>query len=107
MEVAYLLADSDGRKVVVFMCPGCKSHHPVTVQVGTGDPLRPCWTWNESLTAPTFSPSLLCHPTGNGGNQLMTPRCHSFIHEGRIEFLSDCQHELAGQTVALGPHEWD
>lgn len=27
--------------------------------------------------------------------------CHSFIRDGRIEFLSDCTHALAGQTVDL------
>jgi len=29
--------------------------------------------------------------------------CHSFIRAGRWEFLSDCAHELAGQTVPLPP----
>ena len=34
-----------------------------------------------------------------------TPKvCHSFVRDGRIEFLSDCTHELAGQTVEL--EEW-
>lgn len=28
-------------------------------------------------------------------------RCHSFIEGGRIRFLSDCSHALAGQTVEL------
>jgi hypothetical protein len=27
--------------------------------------------------------------------------CHSFVRDGRIEFLSDCTHRLAGQTVDL------
>lgn len=27
--------------------------------------------------------------------------CHSFVRDGRIEFLSDCTHALAGQTVEL------
>jgi hypothetical protein len=30
-------------------------------------------------------------------------RCHSFITDGKIEFLSDCTHSLAGQTVELKP----
>ena len=30
-----------------------------------------------------------------------TKRCHSFIKDGQIQFLGDCTHSLAGQTVAL------
>lgn len=31
--------------------------------------------------------------------------CHSFVTDGRIQFLGDCTHELAGQTVGLEPDE--
>jgi hypothetical protein len=34
-------------------------------------------------------------------NITTSPGCHSFVRNGHIEFLSDCTHELAGQTVAL------
>jgi hypothetical protein len=27
--------------------------------------------------------------------------CHSFITDGRIQFLGDCTHRLAGQTVPI------
>jgi len=27
--------------------------------------------------------------------------CHSFVTDGRIQFLGDCTHNLAGQTVDL------
>ena len=27
--------------------------------------------------------------------------CHSFVRNGRIEFLGDCTHGLAGKTVDL------
>jgi len=27
--------------------------------------------------------------------------CHSFVTDGRIQFLGDCTHTLAGQTVDL------
>jgi hypothetical protein len=30
--------------------------------------------------------------------------CHSFVTDGRIQFLGDCTHALAGQTVDLP--EW-
>ena len=27
--------------------------------------------------------------------------CHSFVTDGRIQFLGDCTHDLAGHTVEL------
>lgn len=27
--------------------------------------------------------------------------CHSFITDGKIKYLSDCNHHLAGQTIDL------
>jgi hypothetical protein len=79
-----------GGDVYVFHCPGCKGGHPVEV---------PHWTWNGSMDAPTFSPSLLCNPS------YTELRCHSFVKEGMIQFLPDCFHELAGQTVEIPA--WD
>ena len=77
----------------------------VRVDGGAANQQRPCWGWNGSLTAPTFTPSINVWPEGRA--RWGYPRCHSFITDGRIQFLGDCEHELAGQTVALGPHEWD
>lgn len=75
---------------VGFHCPGCDDYH----QIRTGEN---GWTWDGSLDAPTFSPSLLVTYHDDR-------RCHSFVRAGRIEFLSDCTHDLAGQTVDLP--EW-
>ncbi len=33
-------------------------------------------------------------------------QCHSFIEKGKIRFLPDCTHSLAGQTVDLPENEW-
>ena len=74
----------------VFHCPGCKYGHGFHV---------PRWTWNGSLDKPTFTPSLLC----NGHDP--ASRCHSFVTDGRIQFLADCWHPLAGQTVDIP--DWD
>ena len=27
--------------------------------------------------------------------------CHSFVNDGQVQFLDDCTHELAGQTLLL------
>jgi Family of unknown function (DUF6527) len=59
----------------------------------------PRWSWNGDLNWPTFSPSLLC----NGHDP--KNRCHSFIKDGNIQFLSDCWQKLAGKTVELP--EWE
>lgn len=55
------------------------------------------WAFDGDMIRPTVSPSLLVHP-GDG-----TPRCHSFVKAGQIQYLSDSTHALAGKTVPLGP----
>jgi hypothetical protein len=70
-----------------FDCPGCAPRLHV---VGTG------WTFNGDLDKPTFSPSVLV----TGGTD-PDYRCHSYVTDGKIRFLSDCSHKYAGQTVDL------
>jgi hypothetical protein len=103
---------------VVFFCPACKHAHHVAV-AGPGAP----WGWNGSMTTPTFFPSIrtssghfipghtgACwctynaeHPDNPSGFQCEC--CHSFVTSGKIQFLADCTHALAGQTVYLP--DWD
>lgn len=108
----------DGK--VMFQCPGCGENHAVTVTPAGG----PCWGWNGDADAPTFTPSILVRCVRiDGGDaeierildtyQLPEDReamladkrinvvCHSFVTDGRIAFLTDCTHSLAGQTVDL------
>lgn len=85
---------------VMFECPGCGLLHCANV---TGD-TNPKWSWNGSLTAPTLSPSLLVRWNMTGTNRL-DKVCHSFVRDGKIQFLNDCTHSLAGQTVPLKPWE--
>ena len=82
----------DGGKGLMFFCPGCKYYHSFIVERTTPGP---CWTWNGDMQKPTFSPSL-------GINMRSEEhRCHSFVRDGRIEYLSDCWHELRGQAVSM------
>lgn len=95
----------DGR--VIFFCPGCKMYHGPVVDGSRG------WTWNGSLESPTFSPSILVRGTVPitddehariMAGETVEPKplvCHSYVREGKIEFLSDCTHELCGQTVDI------
>jgi len=83
-----------GEVLILFHCPGCGYDHPFRVE-GTA----PVWGWNGDMVLGTFSPSLLCnqsHPAS---------RCHSFVRDGRIQFLGDCWHNLKGQTVDVPPWE--
>ena len=105
-----LLDCADGQRIAMFFCPGCQTHHGPVVQ-----PVR--WAWNGSLDAPTFTPSILVtgkRPiTDDEANRIMAGEvldipdlvCHSFVTDGRIQFLSDCTHALAGQTVELPDYE--
>jgi len=85
----------------MFWCPGCDGAHQVRVGEGTG----PRWGYNGNPDAPTFTPSILVRmgDPDNPGRDLM--RCHSFVRDGQIQFLSDCTHALAGQTVPIPPFD--
>ena len=75
-----------------FWCPGCdQAHHP---------PIDPGWAFDGNQDAPTFRPSILVRCGHYGSDS----QCHSFVTGGQIQFLGDCSHALAGQTVPLP--EW-
>jgi hypothetical protein len=100
---------------VAFYCSGCKEYH--TIHVGRTE--HPVWNFNGNYEKPTFSPSVLIrsghyvpgyendcwckynteHPDKPA--PFKCSRCHSFVTDGKIQYLSDCTHELAGQTVEL------
>lgn len=104
------LRRNDGVRTMMFECPGCGMSHQVHV-AGAGVPV---WGWNGSMDMPTFTPSVLVtgvepltdeeHVAYMRGEGLPAPRplrCHSFVTDGRIQFLADSTHKLAGQTVDL------
>lgn len=53
------------------------------------------WTWNGDTEKPTLNPSILsqCPP--------ICECCHTLVTDGKVRFLNDCSHELAGQTLDL------
>jgi hypothetical protein len=96
--------------LVAFWCPGCGEAH----QVGVEPPARLVWGFNGSGDAPTFTPSVLvrtghfvepngkhCDKSGDPDWPCTCSQCHSFVTDGRIQFLGDCTHALAGKTVDL------
>jgi hypothetical protein len=48
------------------------------------------WTFDGNSDKPTFSPSMN-----------IVGRCHYLLKEGMLQFLGDCNHELAGKIVPL------
>jgi len=101
--------------MVAFYCPGCECSHMV-------DPKR----WAVDLVHDTIHPSVLVHenwkmpndwdpdtaPRDESGKfvtqengkilgAVKTPRCHSFVRNGKIQYLNDCTHALAGKIVDM------
>jgi hypothetical protein len=74
----------------VFYCPGCEDNH--TIFAGAGG-----HTLKGSNFNPTIKPSVLYESKNHD------IRCHAWVTNGRIRFLHDCTHRLAGKTVNLIP----
>jgi hypothetical protein len=94
--------------LVSFQCPGCNETHSIQIGEGSG----PRWSWNGDKDKPTFKPSVLVtydhwvppYEFGKPKPEHQTQVkdiCHTFITDGQIQFLNDCTHSLAGQTVGL------
>ncbi len=85
-------------------CPGCQEMHAPIIpnEDGTKPPTGPCWTWNGRRDEHFgVEPSYLCWHGEKDG--VKTGVCHSFIRDGHWQFLGDCSHHLAGQTVRMVP----
>lgn len=92
---------NDGR--FLFYCKGCKNHHGV----------NSLWQFNGDYNKPTFSPSVLVTGvemvTDDEADRILNgekiePKkfvCHSFVTDGNIQYLNDCTHQYAGQTIEL------
>lgn len=78
----------------LFNCPGCHCTHMIKV---------PGWSFNMDFDKPTVSPSIRVRAHNNYRHR--DTICHSFVKDGMIQFLGDCTHKLAGQTVELP--EWE
>jgi hypothetical protein len=91
--------DAPPWRTVWMWCPGCDHAKgiPVPGEDGALPPEGPHWEWNGSLTSPSLTPSILQHASGR------MPQCHSYLTDGQWQFLSDCTHELASQTVPMVP----
>ena len=93
----------------LFYCPGCKCNHAVNDK------------WKVDITNNTISPSVLVKSVSlpdelekdDDNNYVKGPDgrlkgakdeiCHSFVRNGKIQFLNDCTHELVGEIVEMEP----
>ena len=99
----------DGTDYFVIECPACECGHMFDNK----------WEFNGDIEKPTFHPSLLVrsghymkehkgecwctynrnHPEEN--NTYNCCICHSFVIDGKIQYLNDCTHAMAGQSIEL------
>lgn len=109
MARVHRCSDQSGQHVGwTIHCPACGEAHHLSTK----------WEFNGDLERPTFTPSLLVqsghHVTGHSGPcwcdyqrehpgepSFSCSSCHSHIKDGAIQYLSDCTHAMAGQTVPL------
>lgn len=93
-----MTADDWGNNQIAIYCEGCKYHHAFFVGENG-------WTFNNDFVKPTFTPSMLVNGSipeefkGKEGYK----RCHSFVADGEIQYLSDCEHEFKNTTRKLLP----
>lgn len=88
-------------------CPACEADDVGSVHIfftempdGGGG-----WHFNGNMESPTFSPSMLAR--GQWGPERRPHVCHSYVRDGKIEYLSDCTHKMAGQTIELPEFDRD
>lgn len=77
-------------------CPACDDYHVFACKVDAG---KAGWSFNGDRERPTFSPSM--YSVARNAEMGLEEICHSFVRDGRIEYLSDCTHAMAGKTVDL------
>lgn len=102
--------------ILNFWCFGCEEFHGIKKRDALGG-----WTFNGNYDAPTFTPSVLttsghytsgfvpgsdCWCTYNAKHTedpapFHCERCHLFVVDGKIQYLSDSTHKLAGKTVDM------
>lgn len=105
MSKLWVSTPDEGHEEYIFHCPGCGYGHSFVMKWGgkrkrwaiESNHNMPTWTFNGDLENPSFSPSLLYkHPH---------KRCHLFVRNGMIEYLSDCDHAYAGKTIPMPDHD--
>ena len=85
-----------GKYGLMFWCKGCNMFHSVNLDVNNSPII---WDFDGNYEKPTITPSILVEYTY--GPERKNVVCHSFITNGMIQYLQDCTHEFAGETLPL------
>lgn len=91
------IGEKDNIVGYMYYCPGCNSHHAPYVRPHKS-PNGASWEFNGDMDKPTFRPSILTRVNRSDGKTMV---CHSFVTDGNINYLPDCTHRLAGQSVEM------
>jgi len=83
-------SNNDGSYSYLIICTACKRSHAFDDKI---------WTFNDDYEFPTFTPSMLSRHQKSDDSEKVV--CHSFVTDGKIQYLSDCTHKFAGQTLDL------
>ncbi len=84
-----------------FQCPGCDCDHGIWTSNRNG--IGAVWSFNGDIEKPTVMPSIkVTYPTQEPHPNNI---CHSFIKDGKIQYLGDCTHKLANQTIELPDYD--
>lgn len=84
-------------------CPACEAEDTGSLHVFYLKTTwsSPGWSFNGDVYKPTFIPSMMARCRLKGVEHV----CHSFVTDGRIQYLGDCTHALKGQTIDLPPFD--
>ena len=88
MSKIYDVKESDGTIKHMFVCLACGCCHFF---------IEPKWGWNQDREKPTVTGSVLVRHHRNDKDIV----CHSFVKDGKIEYLGDCTHEKKGLTEEI------
>lgn len=97
-KIEYVEGNPDGVDQYQFYCPGCECHHSFWHK-NIKDKVQ--WSWNKSFVKPTVTPSIKTQFYSYKFEKDMI--CHFYIKNGKIQYLNDCTHELAGETIKMVP----
>ena len=82
-----LIECADG--TIIFYCPACEMNHGI----------NKTWVISKDMENPTITPSILSRTPNYKG--IPDYKCHMFVKNGMIEYLSDCSHWMAGKTIKM------
>lgn len=97
-----MMVISDSRSLdgsIFFWCPGCARSHSVYPRPLQNPITGASWTWNGDRDKPTLFPSILVKTEFTENRPAKV--CHLFVTDGTIQYLSDCTHSMAGQTIEM------